>query len=108
MAKQVKPSKRGELEITSVNEKFLKLNKLKLELLGRGFAWLDTGNHDSLMEAGKFVQTIEHRQGLKVSCLEEIAFQNGWLSRKFLLKKANALNKTSYGEYLFKIANESE
>jgi|TARA_B100001093_G_C26752347_1_gene981749 glucose-1-phosphate thymidylyltransferase len=108
IAKSISPSARGELEITDINNVYKSRGDLKVEILGRGFAWLDTGTHDSLMEAGKFVQTIEHRQGLKVACLEEIAFQNGWLSRKFLLKKANALNKTSYGEYLFKIANESE
>ena len=77
---------------------------LKVELLGRGFAWLDTGTHDSLLDAGQFVQTVEHRQGLKVACLEEIAFHNGWLSKDLLLKQADALKKTSYGDYLYKVA----
>ena len=77
---------------------------LRVELLGRGFAWLDTGTHDSLMEAGQFVQTVEHRQGLKVACLEEIGFSNGWLSRAVLLRQAETLKKTGYGEYLFKVA----
>ena len=77
---------------------------MAVELLGRGFAWLDTGTHDSLIEAGQFVQTIEHRQGLKVACLEEIAFHQGWISKDQLLKQAEALEKTSYGEYLYKVA----
>jgi glucose-1-phosphate thymidylyltransferase len=106
IAKSLKPSPRGELEITDINNIYKENNNLKVELLGRGFAWLDTGTHDSLLEAGQFVQTIEHRQGLKVACLEEIAFMNGWISKKDLLKKANTLIKTDYGKYLLKIAEE--
>tara|TARA_B110000879_G_C11183025_1_gene519597 strand:+ start:7104 stop:7988 length:885 start_codon:yes stop_codon:yes gene_type:complete len=105
IAKSIKPSPRGELEITDINNVYKNRGDLKVELFGRGFAWLDTGTHDSLMEAGQFVQTVEHRQGLKVACLEEIAFQNGWLSKELLLKQADALKKTSYGEYLTKVAN---
>lgn len=105
IAKSIKPSSRGELEITDVNNIYKKRGELKVELLGRGFAWLDTGTHDSLMDAGQFIQTVEHRQGLKVACLEEIAFHNGWLSKEVLLKKAEALKKTSYGEYLLKVAD---
>ena len=104
IAKSIKPSSRGELEITDVNNAYKTRGDLKVELLGRGFAWLDTGTHDSLMEAGQFVQTVEHRQGLKVACLEEIAFHKGWLSKELLLKQADALKKTSYGEYLTKVA----
>jgi glucose-1-phosphate thymidylyltransferase len=104
IAKSIKPSSRGELEITDVNNAYKNRGDLKVELLGRGFAWLDTGTHDSLMEASQFVQTVEHRQGLKVACLEEIAFHNGWLSKELLLRQADALKKTSYGEYLTKVA----
>jgi len=104
IAKSIKPSSRGELEITDVNNVYKTRGDLKVELLGRGFAWLDTGTHDSLMEAGQFVQTVEHRQGLKVACLEEIAFHKGWLSKELLLQQADALKKTSYGEYLTKVA----
>ena len=104
IAKTIKLSSRGELEITDVNNAYRVRGDLKVELLGRGFAWLDTGTHDSLMEAGQFIQTVERRQGLKVACLEEIAFHNGWLSKEMLLKKADALKKTSYGEYLTKVA----
>lgn len=104
IAKSIKPSSRGELEITDINNAYKARGDLKVELLGRGFAWLDTGTHDSLMEAGQFVQTVEHRQGLKVACLEEIAFHKGWLSKELLLKQADALKKTSYGEYLTKVA----
>ena len=99
-AKKVKRSARGELEITSINEEYLKIGKLKVELLGRGFAWLDTGTHDSLMEAGQFVQTIEHRQGYKIACLEEIAYNNGWISKEKVLEIAKPLIKNSYGQYL--------
>jgi len=104
IAKSIMPSSRGELEITDVNKVYQARGDLKVELLGRGFAWLDTGTHDSLMEAGQFVQTVEHRQGLKVACLEEIAFHMGWLSKDLLLSQAEALKKTSYGEYLLKVA----
>ena len=105
IAKSIKPSSRGELEITDINNIYKTRGDLKVELLGRGFAWLDTGTHDSLMDAGQFIQTVEHRQGLKVACLEEIAFHNEWLSREMLLKQAEALKKTSYGDYLFKVAD---
>ena len=104
IAKSIRPSVRGELEITDVNNVYKARGDLNVELLGRGFAWLDTGTHDSLMDAGQFVQTVERRQGLKVACLEEIAYQKGWLSKKALLRQAEALRKTSYGEYLLKIA----
>ena len=104
IAKSIIPSPRGELEITDVNKAYQARGDLKVELLGRGFAWLDTGTHDSLLDAGQFVQTVEHRQGLKVACLEEIAFHNGWLSKDLLLKQADALKKTSYGDYLYKVA----
>lgn len=106
IARAVKPSARGELEITDVNNAYLKRGDLRVELLGRGFAWLDTGTHDSLMEAGSFVQTIEKRQGLKVACLEEIGYRNGWLSRERLLQEADALKKTGYGQYLLQLAAE--
>ena len=106
IAKNVKPSHRGELEITSINEEYLKRDQLKVELLGRGFAWLDTGTHDSLMEAGQFVQTIEHRQGYKVACLEEIAFRNKWISKEKLIELAQPLKKSHYGQYMLEIAEE--
>jgi glucose-1-phosphate thymidylyltransferase len=107
IAKSIKPSERGEIEITDVNLAYLARGELNVEILGRGFAWLDTGTHDSLLEAGHFVQTIEHRQGLKVACLEEIAFVKGWLSKDELLEQADKLKKTGYGQYLYKIANGS-
>ncbi|CNE50759.1 glucose-1-phosphate thymidylyltransferase RfbA [Yersinia mollaretii] len=107
MAKKIKPSERGELEITTLNEMYLEKGKLKVELLGRGFAWLDTGTHDSLIDASIFIHTIEKRQGFKVACLEEIAYQNKWLSREKLNELAKALSKTSYGEYLSKLVKES-
>ena len=106
IAKDVVPSSRGELEITSVNNAYLSRGDLSVELLGRGFAWLDTGTHDSLLEAGSFVQTLEHRQGLKVACLEEIAFNNGWLDVASLKKAGTELAKTSYGEYLLSLVAE--
>ncbi|MCL1049554.1 glucose-1-phosphate thymidylyltransferase RfbA [Shewanella abyssi] len=105
IAKSIKPSHRGELEITDVNIAYLKRGDLNVELLGRGFAWLDTGTHDSLLEASQFVQTVEHRQGFKVACLEEIAYVQGWLSKGELLVQADKLKKTGYGQYLFNIAN---
>ncbi len=104
IAKAVKPSHRGELEITDVNNAYLQRGDLHVEMLGRGFAWLDTGTHDSLIDAGTFVQTIEQRQGLKVSCLEEIGYKKGWLSREELLVQAEALSKTGYGQYLKRLA----
>lgn len=106
IARAVKPSARGELEITDVNNAYLQRGDLQVELLGRGFAWLDTGTHDSLMEAGSFVQTIEKRQGLKVACLEEIGYRNGWLNKERLLAEAESLKKTAYGQYLLQVANE--
>jgi glucose-1-phosphate thymidylyltransferase len=106
IAKAVKPSARGELEITDVNNAYLERGDLHVERFGRGFAWLDTGTHDSLLEASQYVQTIEHRQGLKVACLEEIAFNNGWIDREQLLSQAQAFGKTGYGQYLYKLAQE--
>lgn len=106
IAKNIKPSDRGELEITSVNEEYLKRGKLKVELLGRGFAWLDTGTHDSLIAAGHFVQTIEQRQGYKIACLEEIAYNNGWISAEQVLEMASLLKKNEYGKYLEGLLNE--
>ncbi|EJD6378459.1 glucose-1-phosphate thymidylyltransferase RfbA [Providencia rettgeri] len=100
LAKKVQPSQRGELEITTLNEMYLKQNKLNVEMLGRGFAWLDTGTYESLLEAAQFVETIEKRQGYKVACLEEIAYNNGWLTKKDLVSRAELMAKNSYGEYL--------
>ena len=100
IAKEIKPSDRGELEITSVNQHFLKLGKLKLKILGRGFAWLDTGTHESLIQAGQFIHTLEKRQGLKVGCLEEIAFEKGWITHDQLIKAAEEYSQTDYGKYL--------
>lgn len=107
IAKNIKPSARGELEITCVNNAYLNRGDLNVELLGRGHAWLDTGTHESLLEAGHFVQTIEHRQGLKVACLEEIAFHNGWISKDHLLHQGKALAKTGYGQYLLKLTEQA-
>ncbi len=106
IAKNIKPSPRGELEITDVNNSYLKSDCLNVELLGRGFAWLDTGTHDSLLEAGHFVQTIERRQGLKIACLEEIAFSNKWIDENQLLERAEFFKKTGYGQYLLKLHQE--
>ncbi|MCA6954958.1 glucose-1-phosphate thymidylyltransferase RfbA [Pectobacterium polaris] len=106
MAKQVKPSHRGELEITTLNQMYLEQGNLNVELLGRGFAWLDTGTHDSLIEASQFIHTIEKRQGLKVACLEEIAFRKGWLSKQQVADEAKVMIKTSYGQYLNQLIAE--
>lgn len=100
MAKEVKPSHRGELEITTINQMYMERGDLNVELLGRGFAWLDTGTHESLLEAAMFVETIEKRQGYKIACLKEIAWRNGWLSNEQVLDTAKALSKNSYGQYL--------
>lgn len=108
IAKSIKPSDRGELEITSVNQAYLESGNLNVKLLGRGFAWLDTGTHESLLEAGHFVETIEKRQGLKVACLEEIAFHNGWLQAEHLIAQAKQLEKSGYGQYLLQIAREAK
>lgn len=105
IAKNVKPSARGEVEITSVNNEYLRRGKLKVEIFGRGFTWLDTGNPDALMEAANFVATIQKRQGLSVSCIEEIAYKRGFIDREQLEKLGHQLEKTSYGQYLLEIAN---
>lgn len=105
-AKEVKPSSRGELEITTLNEMYLKEERLKVELMGRGYAWLDTGTHESLLEASSFIQTIENRQSLKVACLEEIAYEMGYISKEKLLELALPLSKNQYGQYLIKRANQ--
>jgi glucose-1-phosphate thymidylyltransferase len=106
IAHGIKPSARGELEITDINNAYLRRGDLRVSLLGRGFAWLDTGTHESLLDAGTFVQTIEQRQGLKVACLEEIAFNNGWLTHEQLIERADKLAKTGYGQYLLRLAHE--
>ena len=108
MAKQVKPSHRGELEITTLNQKYMERGDLNVELLGRGFAWLDTGTHESLLEAAMFVETIEKRQGYKIACLEEIAWNNGWLSDEQVQKTADTLSKNSYGQYLANLINKGK
>ncbi len=105
IAKNVKPSERGELEITSVNEEYLNRSKLKVELLGRGMAWLDTGTHDGLLEASNFIETVQKRQSLYIACLEEIAYLKKYITKEDLLKLAQSLKKTDYGQYLIKLAN---
>jgi len=107
-AKLVKPSDRGELEITTLNQIYLDENRLSVELMGRGYAWLDTGTHESLLEASQFIQTIENRQGLKVACLEEIAYEMGYIDEKKLLELAEPLKKNQYGQYLIKRAKEGK
>ena len=104
MAKQIKPSRRGEIEITCLNNAYLEHGELHVELLGRGFTWLDAGTHDSLLEASQYVQTLEHRQGLKIACLEEIAWRNGWIDTAALREQGQRLAKTGYGEYLLALA----
>lgn len=108
IAKRIKPSYRGELEITDVNRAYLEQGKMNVELLGRGFAWLDTGTHASLLEAAQFVETIEKRQGYKIACLEEIGFNQGWLAREQFLQQADQLKKNGYGEYLLDILEDAE
>ena len=108
IAKQVKPSERGELEITSINQVYLERGQLDVELLGRGFAWLDSGTHESLLEASNFVETIEARQGFKIACLEEIAWRNGWLNNDAVLKTANLMAKNSYGQYLKELLKDTK
>jgi len=107
IAKRVEPSLRGELEITTVNQAYLEQKQLKVEVLGRGFAWLDTGTHDSLMDASMFVQTVEKRQGFKIACLEEIAYNNGWLRSESIERQGKELSKTEYGRYLLKLVSGS-
>jgi len=106
IAASIQPSPRGELEITDVNATYLRQGQLSVEIMGRGYAWLDTGTHDSLLEAGQFIATLEKRQGLKVACLEEIAFRNGWISAEAVERMAQPMMKNGYGQYLMKILNE--
>ncbi len=108
VAKNIKPSARGELEITTVNQEFLERKQLTVKTLQRGFAWLDTGTHDSLSEASTFIEVIEKRQGLKVACLEEIAYKQGWISREQLIKAATPMAKNSYGQYLLRLAEDKK
>ncbi len=106
IAKNVQPSERGEIEITSINQEYLKRKKLRVELLGRGYAWLDTGTHESLAQAGLYIQNIEQRQGYKVACIEEVAHYKGWISNEELIKLAQPLKKTEYGQYMLEMAKE--
>jgi glucose-1-phosphate thymidylyltransferase len=108
IAKSIRPSSRGELEITSVNEEYLRRGKLKVELLGRGFAWLDTGTHESLLEASTFIETVEKRQSLKVACLEEIAFRKGYITKNQLMNLAEPLKKNEYGQYMLRLAEQHD
>ena len=108
IAKHIKPSARGELEITTVNQEFLKAGELKVQTLGRGFAWLDTGTHDSLAEASIFVEVIEKRQGLKIACLEDIAYKNGWIDKEKMRELAKPMLKNPYGQYLLKVIEEHD
>lgn len=108
IAKEVVPSQRGELEITSINSNYLEKGELRVEVLGRGFAWLDTGTHDSLVEASQFVQTVEHRQGLKVACLEEISYLKGWITKEELYLRSREFKNTSYGDYLLGVIGDAE
>jgi glucose-1-phosphate thymidylyltransferase len=105
IAKTIKPSERGELEITTVNQEYLNQEILKVQVMGRGYAWLDTGTHESLLEASNFIQTIEKRQGLKVACLEEIAYEKGYISKEKVLELALPLSKNEYGQYLLRLLN---
>ena len=107
IAESIKPSKRNELEITDINNVYLKNNNVKIELLGRGFAWLDTGTHESLIEASQFVQTVEKRQGLKIACIEEIAYKNGWISYEEIIKKGESMKDNGYGQYLLNITKKT-
>ncbi|MEE1348015.1 MAG: sugar phosphate nucleotidyltransferase, partial [Bacteroidales bacterium] len=106
VAAGLKPSARGELEITSVNQYYLEQGKLNLQKLGRGFAWLDTGTHESLSEASTFIEVVEKRQGLKVACLEEIAYRNKWITREDLIRQAQPMRKNDYGQYLLRLAGQ--
>jgi glucose-1-phosphate thymidylyltransferase len=108
IAKHIKPSARGELEITTVNQEFLKAGELKVQTLGRGFAWLDTGTHDSLAEASIIVEVIEKRQGLKIACLEDIAYKNGWIDKEKMRELAKPMLKNPYGQYLLKVIDEHD
>jgi glucose-1-phosphate thymidylyltransferase len=107
IAKSIKPSSRGELEITAVNEAYLHMNQLQVEIMGRGYAWLDTGTHDSLLDAAGFIATLQKRQGLMVACPEEIAYRQGWINAEHVLKLAAPLKKNAYGQYLAKMLSEN-